>query len=131
MATELYRDDFGVILHDEPKGVLELQWLEGSSGMTDDDFKEWLERYAQLGLEHRTPFMIIDVRQFRHQLSESTGPWRDEHIIPKYNAAGVKKFAFVFPEGAAPASEPAPEGPATFPTGYFDSRHRIEEWFVG
>lgn len=130
MMTELYRDDMGVIIHDEPKGVLELQWLEGTSDMTDDDFQEWLERYARLGQQRRTAFMIIDLRQFRHRPGESLGPWRDQQIIPPYNDAGVKKFAFLLPDGAAPAAEPAPEGPAAFPTGYFDSRDRIEEWFA-
>lgn len=43
--------------------------------------------------------------------------------------AGIRKFAFLVPAGAG-TSEPAAEGPATFPTGYFDSREDVYEWFA-
>jgi hypothetical protein len=33
------------------------------------------------------------------------GPWRDANIIPRYNAAGVKKFAHM-PEGMPMIGEP-------------------------
>ncbi|HYM64030.1 MAG TPA: hypothetical protein VES61_05060 [Gaiellaceae bacterium] len=39
------------------------------------------------------------------------------------------------PEGASYAvsagNRPAAEGPAHYPTGYFDSREQIYEWFAG
>ena len=55
--------------------------------------------------------------------------WRDEHIIPRYNAAGVQKFAFVMPPGMpAIRAEPANEDPATFPTGYFGTRQEALAW---
>ena len=55
--------------------------------------------------------------------------WRDEHIIPRYNAAGLKKFAFVMPAGMpAIGAPPAPEGPADFPTGYYGSRADALSW---
>ena len=129
MTVEIYRDTFGVITYDDVKGILELQWLEGTASMSDDDFMRWLELFAGFGEQYRCPFMIIDVKQFRHRPGAHIGPWRDEHIIPRYNKAGVKKFAFLVPSGVAPGTDPAPEGPAVFPTGYFDSRARIEEWF--
>lgn len=131
MKTELYRDRFGILTQDADRGILELQWLEGSADMSEDDFKAWLERYAAAGEQHRAPHMLIDVRQFKHRPGAQIGQWRDEHIIPRYNSAGVKKFAFLLPAGAPAAAAPAPEGPAAFPTGYFDSRERIEAWFAG
>jgi hypothetical protein len=58
--------------------------------------------------------------------------WRDEQIIPRYNAAGVKKFAFLMP-AAMPAigADPAPEGPADFPTAYFAERTQAQAWLDG
>lgn len=129
MATEVYRDEFGIITHDDARKVLELQWLESTANMSDDDFMQWLELYVVIGEEHRTPFMIIDARQFRHRPGAHVWPWREERIIPRYNNVGVKKFAFLLLAGAGPASEPAPEGAAVFPTGYFDSRDGIDAWF--
>jgi hypothetical protein len=133
VATELNRDKYGVIRHDPEDGILELEWLETSADMTDDDFKDSMQRYAQLAREHSTPYLLVDVTKFRHSMGEGVSAWRDEHIIPAYNAAGVKKFAFLFPpdgpgtveEGKTPAQEP----PGEFPTGYFRERRSITEWF--
>jgi hypothetical protein len=36
------------------------------------------------------------------------GPWRDVNIIPRYNAAGVRKFAFHMPDGMPMIGEPRP-----------------------
>jgi hypothetical protein len=129
MATELYRDRFGVIIHEPDKRILELEWLSGTAEITDDEAKGWLERYAAFGEQHKPAFMVIDAREFKYQWGEGMDVWRNEHIIPRYNAAGVKKFAFLLPAGAVPAGEPSVEDPATFPTGYFDSRAKIIEWF--
>ena len=39
--------------------------------------------------------------------------WRDANIIPRYNTAGVKRFAFLMPAGMpAIGTPPSPEGPA-------------------
>ena len=55
--------------------------------------------------------------------------WRDQNIIPRYNAAGLAKFAFIMPKGMpAIGAVPAPEGPADFPTAYFASRADALAW---
>jgi hypothetical protein len=53
--TELNRDEYGVIRHHPEDGILELEWLEASADMTDDDFKRSMQRYAELAHEHSTP----------------------------------------------------------------------------
>jgi len=130
---ELHRDDFGVIILHPAEGILELEWLEGSANMTDDDFMRSMERYASFAEVHRTPNMLVDVRNFRHVPGKGASQWRDEHIIPRYNAAGVKRFAFLFPAGASgtveSGSQPGPEPPGSFPTGYFENREHISDWF--
>ena len=130
METQLFHDRFGVMSYDDASGVLELRWFAETEAMTDDDYMQWLERYAASAEQHRVPFILIDTRTFKHHPGAHTGPWREEHIIPQYNRAGVKKFAFLLPPGAAPETEPAPEGSARFPTGYFDSREQIDRWFT-
>jgi hypothetical protein len=131
--SELNRDEYGVIKHHPEDGILELEWLEASAHMTDDDFKRSMRRYAELAAEHATPHLLVDVRKFRHSMGEGVGAWRDEHIIPAYNKAGVKKFAFLFPAGAPGTVEDgnarAKEPPGEFPTGYFTERQTILEWF--
>ena len=100
MAQELYRDRFGAILHHSGEQILELEWFEGSATMTDDDFMRSMERYAAFAEEHRAPNMLVDVTRFKHTPGEQVAQWRDQHIIPRYDAAGVKKFAFLIPSGA-------------------------------
>ena len=130
MGTPLYQDRFGVLSYDDTRNILELRWLAETATMTDDDFMGWLERFAAAAVQHHAPFLLIDTLEFKHDPGALTGPWRDEHIIPRYNQAGVKKFAFLLPEGSAPKTDPVPEGPAQFPTGYFDSHEQINRWFL-
>jgi hypothetical protein len=133
VARELHRDQYGTIAYSPEQGILELEWLEESGNMVDDDFMESMTRYAALAEEHRTPNMLVDVTRFRHSPGEQVPRWRDEHIIPRYNAAGVRKFAFLVPRGAPGTVEsghqPEKEPPGTFPTGYFEDRQHILEWF--
>ncbi len=130
METQFFHDRFGVLSYDDAKDILELRWFAETEAMTDDDFMRWLEWSAAAAEEHRAPFMLIDTRAFKHQAGTHVWPWRDEYIVPRYNLAGVKKFAFLLPTGAAPKTEPKPEGPARFQTGYFDSREQIDRWFT-
>lgn len=130
METQLYDDKFGVLIYDGVRKILELRWLAETEAMTDDDYMQWLERFAASAEQHHVPFLLIDTRAFRHHPGEHTWLWREEHIIPSYSRAGVKKFAFLVPMAAAPKTEPAWEGSALFLTGYFDSREQIERWFT-
>ena len=130
MQTQLFQDRFGVMLYDDARNILELHWYPETEFMTDDDYMGWLERFAISAEQHRVQFIVIDTLAFKHHPGTHTGPWRDEHIIPRYNRAGVKKFAFLLSPGTAPKTEPATEGPAQFPTGYFDSREQIDQWFM-
>jgi hypothetical protein len=130
VRTELYRDQFGVLLEDLDHRMLELKWLEGSASMTDDDFKAWLDRFSAEAETRRQPHLVINVREFRHRPGPEIAAWRDEHVIPRYNRAGVTKFAFLLPEGSpGAAGSPALEPPGRFPTGYFDTPAKIEAWF--
>ena len=130
MQTQLFQDRFGVMFYDDARNILELLWYPETESMTDDDYMGWLERFAIAAEQHHVQFIVIDTLAFKHHPGAHTGPWRDEHIIPLYNSAGVKKFAFLLAPGTAPKTEPAIEGPAQFPTGYFDSREQITQWFT-
>jgi len=130
MQTQLFQDKFGIILYDDARNILELRWYPETEFMTDDDYMGWLERFAISAEQHRVQFIVIDTQAFKHHPGTYTGPWRDEHIIPRYNRAGVKKFAFWLSPGPAPKTESASEGPAQFPTGYFDSHEQIHQWFM-
>ncbi len=132
--TEVYRDRFGVLLEDKQRSILELEWLDASAAMTDEDFRSWLSRFAGEAEARRASFLLIDIRLFGHQPGEGFAAWRDQQIVPRYNRAGVTKFAMFVPVGAsgwmAPGRPPAPEPPGTFPTAYFADRDQLESWFA-
>jgi hypothetical protein len=105
--------------------------------MTDDNFKATLELHASQA-ERLKPiaFMLIDATEFFHTLGDATVmAWRDEQIVPPYNAAGVTKFAFHASPGAPGTVEsggtPAVEGRANFLTAWFSTREKAYEWLAG
>jgi len=134
MTEELYRDEYGALLHDPDRGVLELSWYEQTESMRDEEFMAWLDRYAGAAEDHKVRGLLVDLTSFKGQPGEQTGPWRDEHIIPRYNGAGVQRMAYLLAEGSPgtveSGGEPSPEPGARFPTGYFGTRERAESWLT-
>ena len=131
--TELARNEWGIILHHPEDRILELRWLPSTAGMTDGAFKATLALFAWETERVRPSFLLIDALQFRHTFGEGVMQWRNDHIIPRYGAGGVRKFAFHVPEGVAPTMESggreAVEDPAIFPTAWFSIRKNTLEWF--
>ena len=125
-------NEWGMISYYADWKALELKWAGTTRSMGDDGFKATLQLLADKGLTFRPASMIVDATEFFHDLAEGTLEWRDEHIVPLYNQAGVQKFAFLVPEGAPgtveKGAQPAPDGPAAFPTGWFETRDRMYAW---
>ena len=132
--AEVARSRWGVILHHAQWRTLELEWLPATRDMDDDGFKETLQLFAGAGERIKPPFMLIDANEFHHQFGEGVMEWRDQHIIPRYNAAGVTKFAFLVPAGTPGTVEaggtPGAEGSANFPTGWFSGRDSAYKWLA-
>ena len=132
--VEVTKNEWGVVLNHEQWRTLELKWLPSTREMNDDGFKETLELFAAEGEQAKPDYMIIDATEFEHELGDGVLEWRDQEIIPRYNAAGVKKFAFLWKEGmpgtVESGSTPAPDGPADFPTGWFTGRERAYKWMM-
>ena len=132
--VEVARNAWGVVRKYERWQTLELGWLPSTSAMNDEGFKETLELFAAEGERGEPEYMIIDATMFQHELGDGVLDWRDHEIIPRYNAAGVKKFAFLWPDGTPGTVEsggsPTPEGSANFPTGWFTGRERAYKWLM-
>jgi hypothetical protein len=117
-------DKWGQIIYYDEWNSLELKWLPSTASASDADVKTTMEAFADESLNRRPHTLVVDTTEFRHAWGEGIMAWRDEQIIPRYNEAGVAKFAFIAnPRYPGPTVEagavPAPEGPATFPTGWF------------
>jgi len=112
-------------------GVLRLVWTEKTANMPDEEFKRALSLYADYALKHRTAGLLVVVRNFRHRPGPEIGKWRSEEIVPRYEAAGVTKFAYVI---GADAPMPAPksrmEAKEAFETRHFCTTEEAEKWLA-
>lgn len=131
MSTKVASNAWAEILHHGADGIVELRWLPVE--MTDGAFKATLALFAWQAEQVRPSFLLIDATQFRHRFGPNVMQWRDDSIIPRYGAAGAKKFAFHVPEGFPNTMETGGkevfEGPAVFPTAWFTKREHALEWF--
>jgi len=130
MATKLSENEWGVILQHDGHDLLELQWLPSTANMTDGGFMATLCLFASEAEKARARRLLIDATQFRHSFGEGVMAWRDAHIIPRYGAAGVRKFAFLMPPGFPDAGKEAIEGPAIFPTKWFVNARDAMTWLL-
>jgi hypothetical protein len=132
MATEMARNAWGVVVHHASEHILELRWLP--STMTDAAFKATLALFASEAEKTRPSFLLIDATEFRHSFGPGVMEWRNEAIIPRYGAAGTKKFAFLMPAGAPNTMESGGkeviDGPAIFPTAWFSVRQNALNWLA-
>jgi hypothetical protein len=129
MKQDVHSDSFARLEYDDSLKCLELVWQDTTVDMSDEDFRRWLEVFALKGKEFGASYMLVDGRSFKHEMTSELNAWRQEVIIPMYNSAGVRKFAFLLTQVAETDTEPRPEPGAEFPTAYFDSRDQIEAWF--
>jgi hypothetical protein len=133
-GNEVAANEWGVVTYHPDWKTLELTWRDTTRSMSDEGFKQTLQLLADQGLEWRPSFMIIDATEFFHDVTEGTLAWRDEHIVPLYNQAGIQKFAFFttarMPATVEKGAEPQPDGPANFPTGWFETKERLYAWLT-
>ncbi|HMF97561.1 MAG TPA: hypothetical protein VKE96_24845 [Vicinamibacterales bacterium] len=124
--VEVVRNEWGVIMsHGD---LLELKWLPSTSSMTDGGFMATLCLFASEAERRRPNGLFIDAIDFSHRFGPGVMEWRDAHIIPRYGAAGVRRFAFLMPPGFPQAGSEAVEGPAVFPTKWFVARSDALSW---
>lgn len=113
----------------KPEALVRLTWLAGTVGMTDQDFKETLEAFAESALQHHAQRLIIDVREFKHRPSAEILAWRDDVTVGKYNRAGVKRLVWVWP-GNTPSNKPT-SGNAHYENRYCSTEAEALAWVLG
>jgi hypothetical protein len=125
METHIVANEWSTVLRHPD--LLELRWLPTTS-MTDAAFMTTLCMFVSAAEAVRPRGLLIDAREFSHRFGDGMMAWRDAHIIPRYGAAGVRKFAFVMPARFPDAGKQTIEGPAVFPTRWFTDRDEALGW---
>ena len=130
-AQHVYEDRWGEIIDRPATELVELRWYDTTSAMSAEQFQVWLATFAGQLEDLQRPLVLVDGTRFLMDPANLNEEWRDANIVPRYNAAGVRRFAFLFPEGMpAIGAPPAAEGPATFPTAYFGRRQDALDWLA-
>jgi hypothetical protein len=130
-VTFVYEDRFGEVIDHAQAGYVELCWYDTTETMSKEQFEQWLAGFAGAVEDLRRAAVLIDGTSFLMDPGNNDMEWRDAHIVPRYNAAGVRKFAFHMPEGmAAIGTPPSREGPADYPTAYFGRRQDALDWLT-
>jgi hypothetical protein len=136
MPEEIVASDrWGQIIYYSDWNALELKWLPTTKDATEAQARSTMALFAAETEQRKPQFLIVDTTEFLHRWADDMMAWRDKEIIPHYNAGGVTKFAFITGEGVPIATvesgaDPAPEGPAAFPTGWFKSREAAYQWLA-
>jgi hypothetical protein len=108
--------------------LLRLTWLEGTEGMTDEDFRETLEVFADSAVQHRANLLVIDVRQFKYRPSKEILAWRDQVTVPKYNKAGTKRQAWIWPGDVSSFKPSTKRG--SYEERYFSTEEEALAWLT-
>jgi hypothetical protein len=128
-TTQLHDDKFFKVLWDERTRIIGIAWKEATSAMTSEEFKAALTLFAGHVEQKKARGIVVDVSNFRHKPEPETHPWRLKNISTRYSAAGVKRFAFLFPPGTPiPRMQSSPE--ETFLTRAFDDVQKAEAWLT-
>jgi hypothetical protein len=116
------------ISYHKPEKLARLTWSAGTAGMTDQDFKETLEVFAESALQHGARRLMIDVREFKHRPSAEILAWRDDVTVGKYNRAGVEKLVWVWP-GNVPSNMPTSKN-AKYESRYCSTEAEALAWIM-
>ena len=131
---KLFETKYSVISFEKDSGLIKLFWSDKSATMRDEDFKETSQVFAEEAERHKATGLLVDVKNFK--FPRATAPnlseWRTRKIIPMYNNAGVRKFAFVHGEGfTEPDFSGQPVKGQNFITRHLGSEKEARDWLLG
>ena len=131
-TTQLHEDKFLKVFWEESTRIIGIDWKEATSSMTDEEFKAELTLFAEQVEQKNARGILVDVSRFRHKPGPDVQPWRVKNISNRYAAAGVARFAFLFPEGAQilPMMNQSSPG-ENFLTLAFTNRKQAVVWLGG
>jgi len=130
--TELYDGQYLRILWDEESRIIGIEWKETTASMSSEEFKTDLMLFATHVELKKARGILVDVARFRHRMEPEVQQWRVKNISTRYAAAGVKRFAFLFPPGSQippMMNQSSPE--EAFHTRAFDNVQQAGHWLTG
>lgn len=91
----IYESDFQRYKIDKRNNFLQADWFEKSEEMSDDDFKNEMEKELEYVERFNIENYLIDTLNFRFIINPDLQAWADTHINTKLDTLGLKKLAYV------------------------------------
>jgi len=131
-GTQIHDGTFFTVFWDAASHIIWINWKKSTAEMSEEDFKADLTTFAGYVEQQKARGILVDVAQFRHRPGPDLQPWRVKNISTLYAAAGVKRFAFLFPPGeqVPPMMNQSSPG-ESFETRGFDDPAMAMSWLAG
>ena len=129
---QLHEGQYLRILWDEKARIIGIEWKEATAAMTSEEFKTDLLLFATYVEMNKAPSILVDVSKFRHKIEPQVQRWRLMNISTRYSAAGVQRFAFLFPQDVQippMMNQSSPE--EAFLTRAFNDVQQAQDWLKG
>jgi hypothetical protein len=127
----LFSHPYYTFTYDSQRKIITFTWTVETEKMQVYDYQEALHNFAGFAFDNPAHGLLVDVREFRYRPTVDLGNWRDEVISPRYVKAGVKKFAYVAPDGMLERMKGAMQGyKRGFEENYFGSEEEALKWLT-
>lgn len=128
VASVVLADAYGSVIDWADDDFIELRWYDTTKGLTTAAFNEWQTKWAEQVEKAGRSRALVDVQQFQ-MTAEQDPDHRTKSILPRYDRAGVTKFAFLSdPDNNLVGQDPEPEGDHL--SAWFGSRADVMAWFT-
>ena len=130
----VHSDKFMDVVLDKENNIIEHFWKETSTDLSDNTFKDQLNKFRELIVQYKPKGVTVDTTKFLFPLTPEIQQWVGETFFPPIIAVGVKKYALqVSPDIFAQVSVESvieEESKDQFITKYFDNLESAKQWVI-
>ena len=91
----IYESDFQRYKLDSSNHFLQADWFAKSEEMSDQDFKNEMEKELEYVEKFQIKHYLIDTLNFRFIINPDLQSWADTYVNTKLDELGLKKLAYV------------------------------------
>jgi len=131
---EVYKSKYWSIYYDEVHKMLNPDWDEKSSELTDLLYKQEMEQYTQIVEKYRPGKALINCMKMFYVIPIDVQEWTNKNLFPRILAAGVNKVAIILPADIITqlSLEQVMEESmgVKFTTKYFSDSQIAKDWLI-
>ncbi len=128
----LHDTEFSAIEYDDKKSLVRHVWKDATESMTEDQFKEEMQKLAEVFEQYKPKYVFVDQRDFEFVVIPSLQTWVDQNVNRILVENKCEKLAFVVPEellAKLSVSQTLQESYSqNLNVRFFDDYHEAEAW---